>query len=126
MGVNQDLLRVVVAARPRQGHRVSLRFDDGVEGEVDLRDVIGRFTGLLAPLQEPSYVAQLRVDPLAGTITWPNGADLDPVVLYCAVRGIPVPDFGREKQARGTPKAKSRARRSASRSPKDRGRRAGA
>lgn len=94
------LLRVVVAAEPRQGHRVFVRFDDGVEGEVDLRQVIPEFKNLLAPLADPAYVAQVRADPQAGTITWPNGVDLDPVVLYCALRGIPIPTFGDASQRR--------------------------
>lgn len=34
------------------------------------------------PLRDLSYFAQVRVDPEAGTIVWPNGADLDPLVLY--------------------------------------------
>jgi hypothetical protein len=109
----EDLLRVVVAAEARQGHRVRLRFDDGLEGEVDLRDVISEFKNLLAPLADPSYVAQVRVDPQAGTITWPNGVDLDPVVLYCAVKGIPVPTYdrgGRRAKPASTPRRRTSTR----------------
>jgi hypothetical protein len=112
-----SLLRVVVAAEPRKGHRVFLRFDDGVEGEVDLRQVIPEFRNLLAPLADPAYVAQVRADPEAGTITWPNGVDLDPVVLYCALRGIPIPTFGVASRRR-KPKASAKrtsVRRSAAR-----------
>ena len=34
------------------------------------------------PLRDPDYFAQVRVDPEAGTIVWPNGVDLDPQVLH--------------------------------------------
>jgi hypothetical protein len=72
-----DVVRVVVL----DGFRVRLRFDDGAEGDVDLR----RF--LNGPVFEPlvrdrSVFASVRVDPELGTIVWPTGADIDPDVLY--------------------------------------------
>ena len=85
------LLQHIVEARSVGGHRLHLRFDDGVEGDVDLRPVIGEFTNLFAPLVDPAYVARVQVNDDFGTVYWPNGVDLDPVVLYCAVKGIAVP-----------------------------------
>ena len=123
--MSQDLLRVVVVAEPREGHRVFLRFDDGAEVEVDLRPVIGEFVGVFAPLADPAYLARLRVDPAAGTVVWPNGADLDPVVLYCALRGKPLPQF-RERKPRRSSKGERRSRRTAPRETGGRGRKAGA
>ncbi len=79
----------VAEARPTGGHRLYLRFADGVEGEVDLEGLV-RWEGLFAPLRDPSCFAQVRVDPDLGTVVWPNGADLDPDVLYAAVTGQPV------------------------------------
>lgn len=102
----QDLLKDIVAVRHLGGHRLWLRFDDGVEGDVDLRKVIGEFRGVLAPLLNPSFVAQVHVHPEFGTITWPGELDLDPVVLYCAVRGIPVPSD--ESRPEGGSKAAAR------------------
>jgi hypothetical protein len=112
------LLRVVVAAEPRGGHRVFLRFDDGVEGVLDLRPILKDFRGVWAPLRSPSYVRRVRVD--FGTIAWPNDADIDPVVLYFALKGVPLPDFEAlirlEDRKRGVPaKRKARAARRAGR-----------
>jgi hypothetical protein len=76
----------VVAVRALAGHRVHLRFADGLEGEVDLDTVI-RWEGLFAPLAANERFAEVRVDPELGTIVWPNGADIDPDVLYAAVKG---------------------------------------
>lgn len=70
-------------------YRLRLRFDDGVEGEIDLKEAIS-FVGVFEPLRDPSYFSQVRVDPEAGTIVWPNGADLDPLVLHSKVTGVPI------------------------------------
>ncbi len=34
------------------------------------------------PLADPDFFAQVRVDDELGTVVWPNGADLDPLVLH--------------------------------------------
>ncbi len=77
----------VVEARAVSGHRLYLRFEDGVEGEVDLSEIV-EFEGVFAPLKEAAEVAKVRVvDPEIGTVCWPSGADLDPDVLYSTVTG---------------------------------------
>jgi hypothetical protein len=83
------MLKDIVEARPLGQRRLFLRFEDGEEGEVDIAQMI-QFTGLLAPLADPTYFADVTTNPESGTITWPNGADLDPDVLYAAVTGIAV------------------------------------
>ena len=83
------MLKDVVEARVLDGYRVYLRFEDGVAGELDLGDLI-RFEGVFAPLRDKAEFAKLRIDLDAGTIVWPNGADLDPDVLYSAVSGKPI------------------------------------
>jgi hypothetical protein len=45
------------------------------------------FSGVFEPLREPAFFARVTVDPEIGTVVWPNGADLDPLVLYDAVTG---------------------------------------
>jgi hypothetical protein len=66
-----------------------LRFEDGVEGVVDLAAQLS-FRGVFEPLRDPAYFALVRVDSESGTVTWPNGADLDPDVLYSCITGIPI------------------------------------
>lgn len=86
------MLKDIVEVQPLDGYRLHLRFEDGAAGEVDLAKMI-RFEGVFAPLKERAYFAQVRVDPEAGTIVWPNGADLDPLVLYSQVTGMPLPQI---------------------------------
>jgi hypothetical protein len=80
------MLKDIVEARPLHGHRIHVRFEDGAEGEVDLSELV-EFTGVFAILRDPEEVRKVSVDSELGTVCWPNGADLDPDVLYAHVRG---------------------------------------
>jgi hypothetical protein len=86
------MLKDVIEVRPLDGYRLHLRFEDGVEGIIDLAEII-QFTGVFAPLKDRDYFVQVRVNPDAGTICWPDEADLDPDVLYALVTGEPIPSF---------------------------------
>ncbi|MGH9459969.1 MAG: DUF2442 domain-containing protein [Vicinamibacteria bacterium] len=83
------MLKDVVEVRPLGGYRVHLRFEDGVEGDLDLGKMI-EFKGIFAPLRDEKEFAKVRLHAELGTIVWPNGADLDPDVLYAAVAGEPI------------------------------------
>jgi hypothetical protein len=78
------MLKDIIFARPLEGHRLRIRYEDGVEGVVDLGTLV-RFRGIFAPLKDPAYFSQVKVDPELGTVSWPNGADLDPDVLYACL-----------------------------------------
>ncbi len=87
----------VVEVRPTAGHRLWLRFADGATGEVDIASFV-QLDGVFEPLKDPAFFREVRVDPEAGTIVWPNGADLDPDVLYSRVTGEPI-DLGAGRAA---------------------------
>jgi hypothetical protein len=63
-----------------------LKFNDGTEGEVDLRNEI--FGEMFAPLQDLSKFQRFRVDPEIQTIAWENGADLAPEFLYAQLKAL--------------------------------------
>ncbi len=65
------MLHHVVLARPVGGSRLYLRFDDGVEGEVDVRST-GPLRGVFAPLADPAYFAKVTVNQEFGTVCWPK------------------------------------------------------
>lgn len=69
----------VVEARYEQDYVILLRFNDGAEGFVDLRDELEG--EMFAPLRDPDKFARFRVDPELETIVWENGADLAPEFL---------------------------------------------
>jgi Protein of unknown function (DUF2442) len=65
-----------VEVHPPYGLR--LRFDDGVVRDVDLADDL--WGPMFEPLKDPAFFAQVTVEH--GTVVWPNGVDLDPLVLH--------------------------------------------
>lgn len=70
----------IVAAEPREGFVLWLRFSDGATREVDLADEL--WGPMFEPLREdPKLFREVQVDEELGTIVWPNGADMDPDVL---------------------------------------------
>jgi hypothetical protein len=67
-------------ARYQGDYRVWVKFDDGVEGEVNLEAEI--WGEIFQPLKEMARFAELVMDKELGTIVWPNGADFAPEFLY--------------------------------------------
>jgi hypothetical protein len=79
----------IVEARPLVGYRVHLRFEGGLETDLDLGGLI-RFEEVFAPLRDPARFGELRVYPELGTVYRPGGADLAPDVLYARATGKPI------------------------------------
>ncbi|RJP75793.1 MAG: DUF2442 domain-containing protein [Candidatus Zixiibacteriota bacterium] len=87
------MLKDVVFVQPLPEHHLKVRFEDGVEGIVDIHRYVG-FTGVFAPLRDPGAFAQVRVNPELGVVEWECGADLDSDVLYAEITGQPVEVHG--------------------------------
>lgn len=86
------MLKDVFAVEPLKQYQLYLRFEDGVEGIVDIRKLVS-FSGVFAPLQSLDYFATVAVNSEIGTIVWSCGADLDPDVLYAIVSNQPIPTY---------------------------------
>jgi hypothetical protein len=70
----------VIEARHVRDCIIFVRFQDGVEGEVDLRPQL--YGEVFEPLKDAQYFLQFRVDADLHTLVWPNGADFAPEFLY--------------------------------------------
>ena len=60
-----------------KGHKIWLRFEDEIEGEVDLSDELSRGE-VFEPLRDVKYFQLVRLDRELNTIRWNNGADFAP------------------------------------------------
>ena len=74
----------VIDARYVRDYVIWLRFSDGMEGEVDLRDEL--FGEVFEPLKDKQFFKKFVVHPEWLTITWPNGADFAPEFLHSAIQ----------------------------------------
>jgi hypothetical protein len=59
-------------ARPR--YRVWIHFEDGVEAEVDLSELVGQ--GVFKSWEDVRESEKVYIDPDSGTIAWPGGIAL--------------------------------------------------
>lgn len=78
------MLPRVLEGRYLHGHTVWLRFNDGVEGEVDPGPEL--HGPVFEPLRNAEYFQRFVVHPELGTLVWPNGADFAREFLRAAVR----------------------------------------
>ncbi|HEY7034601.1 MAG TPA: DUF2442 domain-containing protein [Thermomicrobiales bacterium] len=59
---------------------IEVTFNNGVRKEVDLEPEL--WGTAFEPLRDTELFAQAEVDPSAGSVYWPTGADLAPEFLY--------------------------------------------
>lgn len=70
---------------PVEGYRLRVGFTDGTERVIDVEPY------LRGPIfdrvrTDPVFFEAVEVDRELGTLVWPNGADIDPDVLYGVAR----------------------------------------
>ena len=69
----------VIKATPLKGFLMRLEFEDGNKKDINLEPFLRG--SIFKPVREDiELFQQVRIE--GGTIVWPNGADIDPDVLY--------------------------------------------
>ena len=91
----------VSAVEHMHARTLRVTFSDGLVRELDFA---GQLPGVLASIDSDVVFAQAAVDSSAGTVSWPNGIDLDPDVLYGEQAASPAvqPRFVREYRLQQT------------------------
>jgi hypothetical protein len=69
----------VLSAEVCDRFQLRLSFNDGTSRRVDVRPLLEG--PVFLPLHDPAYFASVSLDPVAGTVAWPNGADFAPEAL---------------------------------------------
>ena len=78
------MLYDIVEVKVLKNYTLFLRFENGVEGNVDVSNIIP-FEGIFSKLEDLDYFATVIVNKDLGTIVWDNGADLSPEYLYSII-----------------------------------------
>ncbi|HUP71335.1 MAG TPA: DUF2442 domain-containing protein [Acidimicrobiales bacterium] len=86
-----DRIPRVVGVEVRPPFKLRVAFDDGIVRDVDLVDEL--WGPMFEPLTDPAFFAKAAV--AHGTVVWPNGLDLDPLVLHGDFEPVPSPPPGR-------------------------------
>lgn len=69
----------------QQGYRLSITCNDGTSGIVDMSALVNSANaGIFAALKDAQLFQQVRIE--LGALTWPNGADLDPLWVHEEIR----------------------------------------
>lgn len=61
-------------------HSLLLVFNDGTSKRVNVLPLLEG--PVFDPLRQPEYFSKVILDPVCGTVVWPNGADFAPEALY--------------------------------------------
>ena len=70
----------VTEVKALEPYRIWIKFDDGIEGTIDLSSLVGK--GVFRVLTDPAEFARVRVDDATHTVSWPDGIDLCPDTLH--------------------------------------------
>ena len=73
-----------IEVQPRPGFRIWIRYDDGIEGEVDLSDLADK--GVFAAWSNRTFFESVRLGS-HGAIEWGDEIDLCPDAVYMRLTG---------------------------------------
>ena len=88
----------IISVEPLENYTVRLKFADGIEGTVDLSELVGK--GVFSAWENIDFFKSVFIDKETHTIAWDGGIDLCPDNLYSEVTGAePLEIFKKEKTA---------------------------
>jgi len=76
----------VISVTPLGKYRLSLSFDDGVKGIVDLSDMAGK--GVFTAWEKDDHFNKVFIEKESGAIAWPGNIDIDTLNCYLQIKEI--------------------------------------
>ncbi len=76
----QSMLHTITECRAEGNYTLWLRFDDGLEGSVNLGDLV--LTESYRAISDEETFSRVEIDPISNAVTWGGGIKLDPEMLY--------------------------------------------
>jgi hypothetical protein len=70
----------IIEARPLEGYRLKVRFNDGLEGIYAVAPE--QRGGVFLSLRDPAIFNAVRLNPDFGCVEWPGGVDLCPTSMH--------------------------------------------
>lgn len=78
-------MKKIIEVEAREDYGLWIRFEDGTEGEANLRCLVGK--GVFESWQDTREYRKVRIDPETHTVAWPDGVELCPDSLYEDIAG---------------------------------------
>ena len=78
-----------VAVEPREGFRIWIRYEDGVEGEIDLSHLVGE--GVFKAWEDRDFFENVHIADRA--VMWGDEIDLCPDALYMRLTGVNLEEY---------------------------------
>lgn len=84
-------MKRITSAQTLPDYKLKLRFDDGVEGVVNLSGEVGK--GVFAAWQDPKHFSSVKIVHNGRALEWPGEIDLCADALYLEITGMKVEDL---------------------------------
>ncbi|MDP2208611.1 MAG: DUF2442 domain-containing protein [Bacteroidota bacterium] len=76
----------IIEAKPLENYKIWIKFSDGVEGIVDLSDLVGK--GVFSLWKDPKEFNSFSIDSQSHTLVWKDEIDLCPDTLYAKILNL--------------------------------------
>jgi len=74
------MMHTITECRAESNYTLWLKFDDGLEGSVNLGDLV--LTESYLAISDEETFARVAIDPVSNAPTWTGGIQIDPEALY--------------------------------------------